>query len=292
MQVVVTGAHGLIGHALAQRLRQRGASVTGVTRSPQRRHETGVTWVGWDGLADAVGSAQAVVHLAGAGLGDARWTERRKAELRSSRIETARQVVAASRDAAEPPEVLVSASAVGYYGSRGDAELTEQAAAGEGFLAELCRDWEAAAQGSNARTVVLRFGVVLSREGGALKRLLLPFRLGLGGPVGGGEQYLSWVHMDDAVSALVAALQQPAMEGIYNVTAPEPLRNRDFATALGRLLRRPARLPLPARALRLALGEGASVLTDSQRALPQRLQAAGFDFQHATLEGALRNLFP
>ena len=290
MQVVVTGAHGLIGTALTQRLRQRGASVTGVTRSPQRRHGAGVTWVGWDGLADAVGSAQAVVHLAGAGLADARWTESRKAELRSSRIDTARQVVAAIRAAAEPPDVLVSASAVGYYGSCADTELTEPSAGGEGFLAELCRDWEAAVQGSTARTVVLRFGVVLSRDGGALKRLLLPFRLGLGGPMGGGAQYLSWVHIDDAVSALVAALEQPAMEGVYNLTAPEPLRNRDFAATLGRVLRRPARLPLPARVLRLALGEGSSVLMDSQRAVPERLLNGGFTFQHATLEGALRSL--
>ena len=290
MHVVVTGASGTIGGALIDKLRSRGISVIGVSREPPRRAGNGVTWIGWDALSDAVASAAAVVHLAGAGIADRRWSPSRKLELRESRVETTRLVVETINAAAEKPSMLISASAVGYYGSRGDEELSESSAPGNDWLARLCQDWEGATEGAGVRTAILRFGIVLSAKGGALRRMRPPFRLGLGGPIGRGRQYWSWVHVDDAVGIAMQALESNEIEGPLNVTAPNAVTNVVFSRTLGRVLRRPAFFPIPPALLRLQLGDGVSVLTASQRVLPQRSRELGYEFQHPALEPALRDL--
>ena len=290
MQIVITGASGLIGRALAKELRARGASITGISRAPLGPTGDGITWVPWAGLPDAVSGAQAVIHLAGAGVADKRWSTQRKAELRSSRIATGRRVAEAIAGAGEKPSVLVSASAVGYFGDRGDEVLTEDSAPGEGFLAELCRDWEESVSDVASRTAVIRIGLVLSADGGFLKPQLLPFKLGLGGPIGGGGQYLPWIHIDDVVQFLLWATEDNVVEGIFNAAAPEPVTSKTFARSLGRALRRPAILPVPPAIFKLPLGEGASMMTSSTRAVPQRAQAMGFEFKFPTLDEALADV--
>lgn len=290
MHVVITGASGLIGGALARELRARGASITGVSRDPSAQEANGITWVSWRGLPDAVSGAHAVFHLAGAGIADRRWTEKRKAELRSSRIDTARQVVEAIQRAGEKPSVLVSSSAVGYYGDRGDEELSESSEPGSGFLSQLCQDWEAASAGAGIRTVNLRTGLVLAKGGGFLKPQLLPFKLGLGGPVGRGRQWLPWVHIDDVVGMMAWATESNAASGAINATAPTPVRQAEFAKALGRAVHRPAILPTPPQIFSLLLGEGGELLTMSTRALPQRAQELGYPFQFAQIDTALADV--
>ncbi len=291
MQVVITGASGLVGTALIRELRKRAASITAVSRRPADQPQiAGVNWIGWDGLTDAVAGAAGVVHLAGAGIVDGRWSAGRKALLRSSRIERTRQVVEAISESGEKPAALVSASAIGYYGDGGAEQLSEDAPPGNDFLARLCQDWEGAAEGAGVRTVRLRFGLVLSPEGGALARLLPPFRFGLGGPIGRGRNFWSWVHIDDAVGIILHALAAADVSGPLNATAPAPARNAEFSRALGAALRRPALMPLPPLALRLLLGERAAVLTASQRVLPTRTLASGYQFAHPELQAALRDL--
>lgn len=238
----------------------------------------------------------AVVHLAGENIAGGRWTAERKARIRSSRVDLTERLATAL--AAVPreraPRALLCASAIGFYGDRGDETLTENSAPGQGFLPDTCRDWEAAAAPAAAagvRVVHLRFGIVLSPLGGVLKRLLPPFRLGLGGPVGNGRQWFSWVALDDVVGAIQHALASPALAGAINVTAPEPVRNRDFGVQLGRVLGRPAFFPLPAFAIRAAFGEmGQELLLGSQRVLPLRLEESGYVFRFRELEPALHHL--
>ena len=291
MHVVITGASGLVGGALVNQLRQRGTSVIAVSRNP-RAHTalSGVNWTGWDGLTDAVSGAAGVVHLAGEGIVDQRWNQARKAALRDSRIDTTRQVVQAIQEAGEKPAVLVSASAIGYYGNQVERESTESAPAGDDFLAQLCVDWEAESQSAGVRTVNARFGIIMANEGGALPRLLFPFKLGLGGPIGLGRAWWSWIHLDDAVGAILYALEQNHVEGAINLTAPNPVRNSQFSRALGKALGRPALMPVPPLALKLALGEGASVLLASQRILPTRTLDLGYRFKFTDIDSALQDL--
>ena len=290
MRVVVTGASGTIGGALAGALRDRGDDVTGITRAPGAHGRGDIDWRSWDDLPAAVAGADAVVHLAGAGVADKRWSAARKRELRDSRIDTARRIVAAIGAAPEKPAVLVAGAAVGIYGSRGDELLSEASAPGDDFLARLCVDWEAAAQGAGVRTVTLRTGVVLAREGGALAKLLPPFKLGAGGPIGRGRQYMPWIHRDDIVGLILHAIDTPGLEGPLNGVAPEPVTNAAFSRALGAALRRPALMPTPPIALRLLLGERAGVLTASQRVSADRARESGYAFRHAEIGGALRDL--
>ena len=291
MHVVITGASGLVGGALIGKLREHSVPVTAISRNP-RAHTalSGVNWAGWDGLTDAVAGAAAVVHLAGEGIVDQRWNSARKAELRQSRIDTTRAVVQAIQASGEKPGVLISASAIGYYGSRVERESTEAAAPGDDFLARLCVDWEAEAQGSGVRTVNARIGVILATQGGALPRLLMPFKLGLGGPIGRGQAWWSWVHIDDVVGAILYAIERNDVEGAINLTAPKPVRNAEFSRALGRALRRPALMPVPSLALKLMLGEGAGVLLASQRILPTRTLDLGYRYQFADIDAALNDL--
>ena len=290
MRVVVTGASGVIGSALAQALRERGDSVVGVSRRPEGRSGPAEQWVAWDDLPQAIAGSDAAVHLVGASLAGGRWTGKRKRILRESRIGTARRLVEAIAAADAKPSTLLSMSAVGYYGSRGDETLSESAGPGAGFLATLCRDWEAAVQGAGVRTVVVRNAVVLTPAGGALSPMLRAFRFGLGGPVGRGRQWMPWVHIDDVVGFLLHALDHDTVEGVYNLAGPQPLTNIAFSKALGRALHRPALLPLPTPALRLLFGEAAIVLTGSLRVLSARAEESGYQFRYRTADAALADV--
>jgi uncharacterized protein (TIGR01777 family) len=235
-----------------------------------------------------------VINLAGASIAGQRWTEERKREIRASRMEPTKALVAAIAAASRPPAVFVSASAVGFYGVRGDEVITEESPAGNDFLGALCRDWETLAieASSRSRTVLLRSGVVLAREGGALPQLALPFRLFAGGPVGTGRQFLSWISLADWIGLVQWLLATNHLSGPVNLTAPAPVTNAEFARALGRALNRPSFVPTPAFAVRFALGELADALIlGGQRVVPARAQARGYEFTHATLESALRDIY-
>lgn len=299
MRALVTGGTGLIGGHLARDLAAGGYEVVVLTRdpSPSQPLPPGVRAAAWDGkTADGWGhlvGGAAIVHLAGENVGAGRWTAARKQRIYDSRVRSGEAVLAAVEQAAEKPRVLLQASAVGYYGDGGDRELTEGSPLGSGFLAEVCRDWEAVTadvESLGVRRAVLRSGVVLAREGGALPKMALPFRLFAGGPVGNGRQWLPWIHIEDEVRAIRFLLEHETASGPFNLTAPRPVTSRDFARALGRVLSRPALLPAPAVALRLALGEMASALLASQRAVPGRLSDLGFSFRFPAAEAALRDL--
>jgi uncharacterized protein len=295
MRVTVTGATGLVGRHLVAALQRRGDEVTVLSRDPQKaKRLLGVEAIPWSPEADdapteALEGRDAIVHLAGEPIAQ-RWTDESRERIRSSRqLGTARLVTGLSQTEARPG-VLVSASAVGYYGARGEERLDERAWGGTGFLASVCEGWEhvaAAAGRLGMRVVTLRTGVVIHRADGALSRMVPPFKLGLGGPVAGGRQYVSWIAPDDLVSMYLAAVDRPEWSGPVNATAPEPVTNRQLAHALGRVLRRPTLLPIPAFALEALYGEMASVVTTGQRAVPARALELGFDFRYTTIDDAL-----
>lgn len=293
MRIVVAGGSGFIGEPLVRRLVARGDDVAVLTRNAARVHAGRA--VLWDGKtegawSDEVASADAVVNLAGENIGDGRWTAERKRRLVASRLDATHAIVEALRRDPSRKRTLVSSSAVGFYGDRKDEELDEQSSRGSGFLADLVEQWERAAREAEplARLVLLRFGVVLASDGGALAKMLLPFRLGAGGPIGSGRQWMSWIERDDAVSMIVWAIDDEHARGVYNATSPRPVRNRDFTRALGRALGRPAILPAPAFALRIAFGQMAEeALLAGQHVVPRRAEADGFTFAHPSLEAAL-----
>ena len=287
MKIVVSGGTGFIGTPLVARLRERGDEVVVLSRDPKH----GVEWHPpspgpWE---SHVREADAVVNLAGASIAGGRWTESRKAQLTSSRLVPLRALIDAK------PRVLIEASAVGYYGYTSDETFDESAARGTGFLAELVEKWETTAHEAEsfARVVLLRFGVVLDKSGGALKQMLPPFYFGAGGPIGSGKQWMSWVDREDVLRAIEWAIDSSSARGIYNVSAPNPVRNREFARAIGRAIHRPAILPVPAFALRLLFGRGLAdeALLGGQRAVPSRLQREGFTFRYPTLEESLLHIF-
>jgi len=298
-EILLSGATGLIGGRLLPVLGRDGVAVRALTRRPEAAPRLAAPnrWVGWDGRnvpAGAVAGAAGVVHLAGEPVFGGRLTAARRALILASRVESTRSLVEAiaALPAPQRPRVLVSASAVGYYGSRGDQILDEDAAPGEGFLAEVCRAWEAealAATRHGVRCVVLRIGIVLAREGGALPRMALPFRAGLGGRLGDGRQWFPWIHAGDLVSLIRAALRDDAYTGPVNAVAPEPVRNAELTRTLASVLHRPALFAVPAFALRAALGELSGELLGSRRCLPRRALARGFAFAHPRIESALRS---
>jgi uncharacterized protein (TIGR01777 family) len=292
MHVAVSGAGGLIGSALTPELVSAGHRVTRLVR-----RTPGAGEIAWDperGTIDAesLAGVDAVVHLAGETV-DGRWTDDKKRRIRESRVGGTRFLAQTLARLELRPSALVCASAIGYYGDRGDEPLTEESESGSGFLAGVVRDWEAAARSASdagIRVVNLRFGIVLSPRGGALGRMLTPFRLGVGGPLGSGEQYMSWVAIDDVAGAIRHALTSEELEGPVNVTAPEPVKNREFARTLGRVLGRPALARVPGPVLRLVLGEFSREVLGGQRVLPSKLARSGYRFRQETLEGALRQL--
>lgn len=293
MRIVVAGGSGFIGEPLVRRLLSRGDDVAVLTRNPSRV-EAGRP-LQWDGRtqgawSEEVATADAIVNLAGENIADGRWTEERKRRLVGSRLGATRAIVEALRGDPARKRTLVNSSAVGFYGDRKDEELDERSSRGTGFLADLVEQWEGAAREAEplARLVILRFGVVLARDGGALAKMLLPFRLGAGGPIGSGRQWMSWIGRDDAVTMVTWAVDEERVRGVYNATSPRPVRNRDFARALGRALRRPAIMPAPAFALRIAFGQMAEeALIGGQHVLPRRAEGEGFAFGHPSIDAAL-----
>jgi uncharacterized protein len=296
--VVVSGASGLVGGALTTALELDGVRVVRLVR---RRPAPGGWEVGWDpgaGRIDAAGleGTDAVVHLAGESLAGGRWTAARKDAIRRSRVEGTRLVAETLARLRRRPRVLLSASAVGYYGDRGDETLTEASPPGTGFLADVCQEWEAAtgpARDAGIRVVTPRFGMVLAAEGGGLPRMLTPFRLGVGGVIGSGDQWMSWIALTDLVAVLRFLMGTDELAGAVNAVAPQPVTNRVFTETLGRVLARPTFVPVPRFVVRLVLGElGEAVLLAGQRVLPARLLATRFPFRCPDLEAALRDALP
>ena len=314
MKLVIAGGTGFLGSPLAEVHAEEGHDVRVLTRSlkpGETRHESGtgvpgITKVGWNpmssdtaaasSLASLVAEADVVVNLAGESIGDGRWTPQRKAALRDSRIIPTRAIATAITTAATPPKVLISASGVGYYGAAGAEPKTEDSPAGNDFLAHLCVDWESEAQraaNAGTRVVRMRSGVVLERSGGALPKMLAPFRFFAGGPVGSGKQYLSWLHRLDYIEMVRWVIDTPAVEGPLNATAPYSITNKEFSKALGRAMRRPAFVPAPAFALKALLGaeRADALLLTGQRAVPAKALAHGYHFRYPEIDIAMRGLF-
>ena len=295
MKVTVTGATGLIGTALVGALKARGDEVTVLSRNPDRAaRELGVEAAAWDPLAEpapaaAISGRDAVVHLAGEPVAQ-RWSDEVKRSIRTSRDVGTANLVAGIAASEPRPAVLVSSSAVGYYGKHGDEIVTEDTPAGADFLAEVCVEWERrarAAEELGLRVVIVRTGVVLDANGGALKTMLPPFKAGVGGPVAGGKQYMPWIALDDIVGIYLAAIDESSWSGPVNGTAPNPVTNAEFSKALGRALNRPAVFPVPAFAIRALYGEMAEIVTEGQRAVPERTLGFGYDFRQPGLDAAL-----
>lgn len=299
MKIIVTGASGLVGSSLVPSLLGRGHEVTQLVRRKSKGATGGVREVEWQPGSGEIDAAaleghDAAVHLAGENIAGGRWTEERKRRIRDSRVQGTRLLAETLAKLNSKPRALVSASAIGYYGDRGAETLTEQSAAGTGFLPEVCREWEAATQPAveaGIRTALLRFGLILSAEGGALAKMLLPFKLGVGGKVGDGKQFYSWVTLTDVIDIIHFTLANENLGGAINVVAPEPATNAEFTRALGQALNRPTIFPVPAFGARLAFGEMAdALLLASERVVPERLQAAGYKFKYPALDGALRHV--
>jgi uncharacterized protein (TIGR01777 family) len=300
VKVLVTGASGLIGSALSDTLFARGDHVVGLTRDPSaaRSRNPRVTWHRWQPTLErpdpaAFEGVDGVVHLLGERI-DQRWTEEAKQKIMASRRQGTHNLVQAIEALETPPKVLVSQSAVGYYGDRGDEEVDEDEGPGSSFDSEVTQAWERAAHeldGAGVRLVVVRTGQVLTPRGGMLKELLPPFKLGVGGPLAGGEQYVSWIHIEDELGILLWALDDERVSGTINATSPNPATNRDFSKALGRALSRPAIAPVPGLVLDLKFGrEFGQVLRGGQRAVPKRTRELGYEFLHPDLDEALEDL--
>jgi uncharacterized protein len=296
MHILLTGGTGLIGRALCRHWLAQGHQLTVWSRSPQRVSSLCGTAVRGIGRLEELGEEplDAVINLAGAPIADRPWTRKRKTLLWASRIGLTEQLLAWLGQRGQKPQLLLSGSAVGWYGNGGERELLEDnPQVTDDFAAQLCGAWEETAQRAEAmgiRVVLVRTGLVLARKGGMLKRLLLPFKLGLGGPLGDGRQWMPWIHLDDQIGLIDFLLHQQQAAGPYNACAPAPVRNAEFAQALGRVLHRPAILPAPAFVLRATLGELSELLLGGQRALPARLEAAGFRFRFTDLDAALEDL--
>jgi len=301
MRVVVLGATGFIGRALVGALTGRGDDVLVLSRRPHlaaRRFGGNVQATQWSpeydpGWGEQIEGYDAVVNLAGEPLLGRRWSRRQKDLILKSRIDSAAGLIKAIRRADHRPGALISASAVGYYGRRGDEELAENSPPGDDFLAEVCRAWEKEVEDDDTesvRTVRIRIGMVLGRGGGALPRLVVPFRFYMGGRFGSGRQWVSWIHLKDLIGIILWALDNPQVEGPLNGTSPQPVNNREFTQTLGRVLNRPAAVPIPGFILRLALGEAADVLLEGQRAVPKRVMELGYSFHYPSLAGALQEI--
>lgn len=301
MRILISGSTGLVGSAVIDSLSHQGHDLTRLVRPATELRQCRATpsrelpqipWNPQSGLLNSrAEEAEAIIHLAGASIAGRRWTAPWKRELHDSRVNATRQLVASLRRLRRPPQIFIAASAIGFYGNRGDEELTESSPPGTDFLAQLTVDWEtesARAAELGARVVILRFGVILAKQGGALPRMALPFRLGVGGRVGSGRQWMSWVTLDDIVGIIRFALETNLLSGPANAVSPQPVQNAEFTRALGRVIHRPTLFPAPSFALRLALGEMAdALLLSSQKVYPTKLQRLGFRFLHPDLEPAL-----
>ncbi len=303
MKIAIAGGTGFVGTHLIKKLSQAEHKLVVFTRNKQRGEKVfpkqafpNVEIIQYNPLKGGswqkeIASAEAVVNLAGAGIADEPWTPQRKQEILDSRIETTKYIVEAIQQAQTKPNVLVNASAVGYYGTSETATFNETSSAGDDFLASVCKQWEASAQEveTTTRLVILRLGIVLG-EGGALGKMLTPFRLFAGGPIGTGQQWFSWIHIDDLVNLIQAAMTSDQYQGIYNATAPNPVKMSEFCEKLGEVMNRPSWLPVPEFALKLLLGEAAQAVLEGQKALPKRTQEQGFTYQYSTVKPALADL--
>jgi len=294
MKVLITGASGFIGSALQRLLRENGHDLLLVSRSEPRD----ASWVQWsveDGFTDPtkLEGIDAVIHLAGESISGLRWTDEKKKAIRNSRVLGTRNIVDTISELERRPSVLIAASAVGFYGDRGDEILTEKSKSGKTFLADVCREWEAEsrrAEDSGVRTVLLRTGLVMSKEGGALGTMLLPFKMGLGGVIGDGKQWMSWISLDDHIRVITTALENENIRGAVNSVSPEPVTNEEFTKIMGEVLYRPTFIPVPEFAVHLMLGEmGEELLLNSERAVPKRLTDLGFEFKFPDLKKAIEN---
>ncbi|MEA2328027.1 MAG: uncharacterized protein QOE68_2986 [Thermoanaerobaculia bacterium] len=295
-RIVVAGGSGFIGEPLVRRLLARGDDVAVLTRNPSKvRAGRAIVWSppSQGSWSDEAANADVVINLAGENVGGGRWTAERKKRIIDSRAAATSALVEAMSRKSDHSRTFISASASGFYGDRGDESLDESSSGGSGFLAEVTKRWEELARGAEpfARVVILRFGVVLAKDGGALAKLLLPFRLGAGGPMGNGQQWMPWIDRDDILRIIEWSIDRDASRGTYNATAPNPARNRDFARTLGRVLHRPALIPTPGFALRLALGSemAGEMLLGGQRVFPKHAQDEGFEFAYPNLEVALQH---
>jgi len=294
-RIAVTGASGMVGRHLTDSLNSSGAETLSLVRRSQIED---VNEIAWDPATGVVNGAKlegltAVVHLAGENIASSRWNDQKKQRIKQSRVEPTRRLCEQLAALAEPPKVLVCASATGFYGDRGSAELDEGSKPGSGFLPEVCREWEDATQPARAagiRVVNVRIGVVLSSRGGALQKMLMPFKLGAGGNVGNGRQHWSWITLDDLVGVIEFCISNESLSGPVNAVAPEASTNAEFTKALGRVLHRPTLIPMPGFLARIALGEMANdLLLASTRVVPRKLLKAGYEFQQATLDAALQH---
>ena len=309
MNILITGGTGLVGRALCAALLADGHHVSVLTRNLDKARialPSGALPFKWDGrspetLSHLIEETDAVINLAGEsiagenllGILTKRWTNESKKRIQSSRVDMGQALVKVIEMAEKKPKVFIQASAVGYYGVRGDEPLTENAPAGNDFLAETCREWEdstSALDKMGVRRVVIRTGLVLAAKGGILPIMLLPFRLFAGGKLGSGEQYQPWIHLEDEINAIRFLLENEDARGVYNLSAPHPVKQRELAKIAGRVLRRPSFIPAPAFALKLALGEKSTLVLDGQRAIPEKLVTEGFSFSHEDFESALRTL--
>jgi uncharacterized protein (TIGR01777 family) len=301
--IVIIGASGLIGGALCRFFVEKANSVKGFTRGREnavRLEGQKIQPVLWDGrtligVEKHLEGTDAVINLAGENIAAGRWTKQKKGKILNSRLSSVSILIRALERVKNKPPVVMQASAVGFYGSRGDNELDENAASGQGFMADVVKQWEDASNalpGMGIRRILLRFGMVLARQGGVLKPMVIPFRFFVGGPMGTGQQWMSWIHIHDAVRAVDFLIGSKGCSGVFNLTAPQPVRNKEFARAIGQVLHRPSLFPVPGFVLKLMLGEMAQELVlTSQRVMPARLSEAGFSFDYPTLEKALKDLF-
>ena len=297
MKIIVTGSTGLIGSSLVPVLIAAGHTVTRFVRASSATEVVGTRAIAWNPSANQIEKSEiethdAVIHLAGESVAEGRWTEDKKRRILESRVGSTKLLARAISEATTRPRIYIGASATGFYGSeRADEVLTEKSSKGADFLSNVVEQWEAAAQpitAAGVRSVFLRFGIVLSRDGGALAKLLTPFKLGAGGKLGSGAQYMSWIAIDDAIAAILYALDDENLTGAVNVVAPHPVTNGEFTETLARVLHRPAVMSVPAFALRLAFGEMAdAALLKGQRVIPEKLEKSGFNFKYPTLEAAL-----
>jgi uncharacterized protein len=299
MRVIVTGGSGLIGRGLVASLAQDGHEVIVLSRNPDavKNLPKGARAEKWDGKpaqgwGKFVNGADAIVNLAGATISE-RWSDARKQEIRESRVNAGKAIVEAVTAAEQKPRVVIQSSAVGYYGPRGTEEITEDSSAGKDFLASVCRDWEASTaelDNMGIRRPIIRTGVVLDKNGGALPKMVMPIKMFVGGPIGSGKQYLPWIHLQDEVAAIRWLIDNPKARGVYNLSAPKPLTNREFTQAIGRVLGRPTFMPVPVFAMQTMFGEMSTLLLDGQREMPARLVKDGFRFKFTDAEAALRDV--
>lgn len=299
MKVLITGGTGLIGSALTKRFLAENHSVIILSRTPSAHlAQEGVHLVGWDGQSASgwghlVNEVDVVINLAGVNLGGGLWTQKRRTMLLKSRLNAGRAVVEAVRKADRKPGVLIQASAVGYYAASGDSEISETSAAGNDFQGSLCQRWEESTrevEEMGVRRVIIRSGVVFERGAFLLNMFLLPFRMLVGGPLGSGRQFISWIHIEDEINGILYLIQNEAANGAFNLMAPQPVRNADLGKTIGKVLHRPYWFPVPGFALKTVLGELSSVVLDSWRGIPTRLSASGFTFKFQDVESALEDL--